>query len=554
MRSTLPALVLALASCAIDAPPDRAPTVLVGAASDQIEADRAADEAATADIPTDDSVSVCEGGHYRCYARRRVDETGRFVPFAATGLAAADLQSAYKLNVAANPGATIAIIDAYNYANAESDLGQYRSRMGLSACTKANGCLTIVNQTGQATPLPNAPPAGDDWTVETALDLDMASAACPNCKLLLIEAQDDQGDGLFVANDTAATMGATVASNSWGGPDDGTSPQLETRFNHPSVGYFVATGDNGYNATPDYPSTSAYVTGVGGTSLVKSASSRGWAETTWTGGGSSCSTAIGKPAFQSGAGCPNGRAASDVAAVADPNTGVIIYNSANGGLLVIGGTSAASPLVAAIYALTKHSNAGPSFSYKNASMFFDVTSGSNGSCTPPLCTAGTGWDGPTGNGTPNGAMLAAGADAPPQVSIISPGDGASVSPGFTVLAGASDDVGVTMVELRIDGALVGTASASPYTFNTDRGLAAGNHVLEATAYDTSGQTANASITISVGGGGGGGGGGGNGDGSGSGSNGGGYIVGGCAAGGSAGSGALLAIALALAVRRRRARA
>jgi hypothetical protein len=516
-----------------------------------MEADRAADEVALADVPTDGSVSVCQGGRMRCYAQRRVDPSGRFVPLAATGLSASDLQSAYKLNVAIDPGATIAIIDAYNYAKAESDLAQYRSQMGLPPCTKASGCLTIVNQTGQATPLPNAPPANDDWTVETALDLDMASAACPKCKLLLIEATDDVGEGLFIANDTAATLGAVVASNSWGGPDNGTSAQEETRFNHPTVGYFVATGDNGYNATPDYPSTSAYVTGVGGTSLVKSASTRGWAETTWSGGGSSCSTTIAKPAYQSGSGCPNGRAASDVAAVADPNTGVIIYNSANGGSLVIGGTSAASPLVAAIYALTKHSNAGPSFSYKNPAMFFDVTSGTNGACTAPLCTAGTGWDGPTGNGTPNGTMLAASSDAPPQVSITSPGDGASVAPGFTVVVGASDDVGVASVELRVDGTLAGTATSAPYTFATDASLGAGSHTLEATAYDTAGQAARASVTITVGGSGGGGG---NTPGSGSGSNSG-YIVGGCAAGGTgAGSGALLTIAISLTIRRRRARA
>ena len=553
MRSIASALALVLASCAIDAAPGAEP--LAGQApadADRIEADRAADELALADVPTDASVSVCEGGRMRCYAQRRVDQSGRFVPFAATGLSASDLQSAYKLDVAIDPGATIAIIDAYNYANADSDLTQYRSQMGLPACTKASGCLTIVNQTGQATPLPTAPPANDDWTVETALDLDMASAACPKCKLLLIEAQDDQGEGLFIANDTAATLGAVVASNSWGGPDNGTSAQEESRFNHPTVGYFVATGDNGYNATPDYPSTSAYVTGVGGTSLVKSASSRGWAETTWSGGGSSCSTTIGKPSYQSGAGCPNGRAASDVAAVADPNTGVIIYNSANGGFLVIGGTSAASPLVAAIYALTKHSNAGPSFSYRNAAMFFDVTSGTNGNCTAPLCTAGSGWDGPTGNGTPNGALLAAGADAPPQVSIISPGDGSSVAPGFTVVVGAGDDVGVAKVELRIDGNLAGTATSSPYTFATDAGLGAGSHTLEATAYDGGGQTARASVTVTVGGSGGSGDG--NNPGSGSAAPDG-YITSSCAAGGTgAGSGALLTIAIALTIRRRRARA
>src|SRR5579862_447030 len=129
MRSIASALALVLASCALDTAPGAEP--LAGQApADLVEADRAADEIALADIPTDTSVSICEGGRMRCYAQRRVDASGRFVPFAATGLSASDLQSAYKLNVAVDPGATIAIIDAYNYANADSDLTQYRSQMG----------------------------------------------------------------------------------------------------------------------------------------------------------------------------------------------------------------------------------------------------------------------------------------------------------------------------------------------------------------------------------------------------------------------------------------
>ena len=158
------------------------------------------------------------------------------------------------------------------------DLAKYRSQYGLPPCTKANGCLKIVNQNGQASPLPGNAPPGDDWTVEAALDLDMASAACPNCKLLLVEANDDQSDGLFIAQNAAAQLGATVISNSWGGPEDRVRSSYETYFNHSGVGIFVAAGDAGYNdggQGPDYPSTSAYVTGVGGTSLVKASNTRG---------------------------------------------------------------------------------------------------------------------------------------------------------------------------------------------------------------------------------------------------------------------------------------
>jgi subtilase family serine protease len=274
--------------------------------------------------------------------------------------------------------------------------------------------LTIVNQNGAASPLPRNAPAGDDWTLEAALDLDMASAACPTCKLVLFEANDDQGNGLFVAQNAAAARAGVVAiSNSWGGPSDGTDATLDAQFftHTQGVNTFVATGDSGNTRnSPDYPSTSEFVIGVGGTHLVKSTTAaRGWTETAWSGAGSSCSKVLAKPAFQSvvpTAACGR-RAASDVAAVADPNTGVAVFNAGSGGWVVVGGTSAASPLVAAIYArygiTSTHSAA---FAYSHTSEFFDVTSGRNGSCTSALCRSAAGWDGPTGVGSPNGAVLA----------------------------------------------------------------------------------------------------------------------------------------------------
>ena len=257
-----------------------------------------------ANIPHFPSSDVCSTGPYRCFARVRVLDSGqRWVYASASGIGPADIQSAYNLNAATDPGATVAIVDAYGYSNAESDLAQYRSHYGLPPCTVANGCLKIVNQSGQTSPLPPNPPANDDWTVETALDLDMASAACPKCKLLLVQAQDNSGNGLFVAQNTAAQLGATVISNSWGGPESGGESSTETYFNHPGVAIFVASGDSGYDdggQGPDYPSTSQFVFGVGGTSLVKSTSNaRGWSEGAWSSGGSSCSNSIAKPSWQS---------------------------------------------------------------------------------------------------------------------------------------------------------------------------------------------------------------------------------------------------------------
>ena len=384
--------------------------ILAGCASAERESanDRNADELGT--IPSYPNSQVCNGGTLHCYALLRTESTYATTP---SGFGASDLQAAYKLNTTLGAGATIAIVDAYNYPNAEADLAKYRAQYGLPACTKANGCLKIVNQTGAASPLPGNAPAGDDWTIEAALDLDMASAACPNCKLILVEAQDDQGDGLYIGNDGAATLGATVVSNSWGGPEPTSSTTYETHFTHTGVGYFVSSGDSGYTGTQsDYPSTSAHVVAVGGTSLVKSTNARGWTEGAWSDAGSACSKNIPKPAYQTSSVCAK-RAAADVSAVGDPNTGVAVYHS---GWQVVGGTSASSPFVAGVFALYGLGAVGPSYPYAHATSFFDVTSGKNGTCGTALCNAGAGWDGPTGLGTPNGTNLGGGSTCTPQCS------------------------------------------------------------------------------------------------------------------------------------------
>jgi subtilase family serine protease len=361
-------------------------------------------------------MAVCSGGRFTCKSHVRTDEHGRIKPFATpAGLGPADLVSAYKLNPAITSTATIAIVDAFNYPNAESDLASYRSQFGLPPCTKANGCLQIVNQNGAAAPLPARPPAGDDWNLEAALDLDMASAACPTCKLVLVEGQDDVSDGLFIAQNAAAALPGVVSiSNSWGEPSPGNDATLDSQFftHTQAVNTFVSSGDGGNTGTAgDYPSTSEHVIAVGGTHLVKSTTAaRGWTETVWSGAGSTCSTVLPEPAFQVGKVPSNActkRAASDISAVADPNTGVAVFDAAHGGFVVVGGTSASSPFVAGVFARYGISGAShdASFAYAHTSEFFDITSGSNGSCHNALCRAGVGWDGPTGIGSPNGAVL-----------------------------------------------------------------------------------------------------------------------------------------------------
>src|SRR5215475_4845208 len=193
----------------------------------------------TVEHPT---MRVCGGGNFECKAHVILDENNRVRPFATpAGLGPAQLASAYKLNAAITSTATIAIIDAFHYANAASDLATYRSTFGLPPCTVASGCLTILNPTNA-----KAPPAGDDWNLEAALDLDMASSACPTCKLLLVEATDDQGNDLFNEQNTAAARAGVVAiSNSWGGASSASDATLDAQFftHTQNVNVFVSSGD-----------------------------------------------------------------------------------------------------------------------------------------------------------------------------------------------------------------------------------------------------------------------------------------------------------------------
>jgi subtilase family serine protease len=383
---------------------------LAGCATSDVNEDQQADELdGTAQEPT---AAVCGGGQFVCKSHVRVDGHNRIKPFAVpSGFGPADLASAYKLNPAITSTATIAIVDAFHYANAESDLATYRSTFGLPPCTVASGCLTIFNPTNAG-----APPAGDDWNLEAALDLDMASAACPTCKLVLVEATNDTGNDLFSEQNNAAALAGVVAiSNSWGGPGSSSDPTTDAQFftHNQAVNTFVSSGDSGNTGTTgDYPSTSAHVIAVGGTHLVKSTTAaRGFTETVWSGAGSTCGKFIAEPAFQKGTVPTNActtRAASDISAVADPNTGVAVFNKNDGGFIVVGGTSASSPFVAGVFARYGISGAShdASFVYSHKAALFDITSGSNGRCRSALCKAAAGWDGPTGLGTPNGAVLA----------------------------------------------------------------------------------------------------------------------------------------------------
>lgn len=339
-------------------------------------------------------------GYASCNAIVVTDAAGKPVANATpSGLGPSDIRSAYGLTSASSGGRTVAIVDAYNDPTAEADLATYRSQYGLSACTTANGCFRKVSQTGSTTSLPKTD-AG--WATEISLDLDMVSAACPDCKILLVEAKSASFADLGAAVNYAATQGVSAISNSYGGSD---SSQMSA-YDHPGIAVTASTGDNGYGV--ESPASFDTVVAVGGTSLTKASNSRGWSESAWSGAGSGCSTLNAKPSWQTSATQCSGKANADVSAVADPNTGVAVYDSTvyqgRSGWQVYGGTSASSPIVASVYALSGNTSGYPaSYTWAHTSGLNDVTSGSNGTCTTTVwCHAGAGWDGPTGLGTPNG--------------------------------------------------------------------------------------------------------------------------------------------------------
>jgi subtilase family serine protease len=342
-----------------------------------------------------------------CFAKRVVSGGPVATLAAPAGLAPADLVSAYAVP-SGGTGQVIGIVDAFSNPNLEADLAVYRSTYGLPACTVASGCLRIVNQAGATSPLPTA---DSGWGLETSLDVDMASAICPACKILVVQGTSaDLGD-LGASVDMAVQLGADVVSNSYGtGVEFAAETDLESHYIHPGHPIVVSAGDIGYSVS--FPAASSHVTSVGGTTLTKSGTA--WSETVWSGTGGGCSAYMAKPSWQTDANCPM-RMLNDVAAVADPATGVAVYDTYQLlGWQVVGGTSASAPIIAAMYALTgtaadRVNDGSVPWLRHSAAAFRDVTSGTNvpgpnaATCGGDyLCTGVVGYDGPTGWGTPTG--------------------------------------------------------------------------------------------------------------------------------------------------------
>jgi hypothetical protein len=438
--------------------------------------------AALQSIPQHPHAALCptaKTGSARCFAHVVTDEAGQVVVNAAPqGFGPPDLASAYALPTSGGSGKTVALVDANDDPYAESDLATYRAQYGLPPCTTANGCFKKVNQQGQQS---NYPAASSDWAGEISLDVQMVSAICPSCNILLVEANSADMSDLGASVNTAAQLGASAISNSYGGGEDSSvTSESEQYFNHPGVLITASSGDGAYGV--NFPASSQYVVGVGGTSLVQSTTAaRGWVEGAWSDAGSGCSAFSPKPSWQTDTGCSQ-RTVADVSAVADPNTGLAVYSTYDGGWIVLGGTSASSPIVAATFALTGQTGQTAEYLYAHPDFLFDVTSGSNGSCGSYLCNAGAGYDGPTGLGTPNATLWAGGSSGSssgggsgggnpdagtggdegggggsssggggsgPQITLDSPDDGASI-PGNTTIqlvADVSASAGVSDVFL-----------------------------------------------------------------------------------------------------------
>jgi subtilase family serine protease len=342
-------------------------------------------------------------GMARCFAHVVTDAAGNILTRNVTpnavsgGFSSANLRAAYNISGQGSSVTTVAIVDAYGYPNAASDLATYRQTMGLPPAN-----LKIVNQTGGS----RLPKYNTGWDQEQALDLDMVSSMCPNCKILLVQASSSSYANLATAVNTAAAMGALVVSNSYGGGEGGTQP-YESAYNHSGVAITASAGDSGYGA--QFPATSPHVIAVGGTSLTLSGNGTYGSETVWAGTGSGCSGVYAAPTWQVGTKANslcNARMETDVSAVADPNTGVLVYGPPGGtrsAWMVFGGTSVAAPLIGGIVGEVGQPMTYASKIYANTGAFHDVTSGSNGNCGGSyFCTAGSGYDGPTGWGTPNG--------------------------------------------------------------------------------------------------------------------------------------------------------
>ena len=335
------------------------------------------------------------------------------------GIAPAQIKKIYNLPVSGGKG-TIAIIDAYDDATIESDLGVFDQAYGLPACTTKNGCFIKHKMSTSTT-------ANSGWALEESLDVEWAHAIAPSATIMLVEAKTPSGANLLSAIDYAAKQkGVTAVSMSWGGAEFSDEATLDAHFGGVAIAsstvdasttknnasgtiiFFASSGDDGTGAS--WPAASPYVVGVGGTFLQLATSSGKFiTETAWSGSGGGVSAYEKEPAYQTAYNIPKAtgmRAIPDVAYNADPASGYAVYKTtgkSKNGWYTVGGTSASAPQWAAIQALGHSVSLAQIYDDKastgTAKFFRDITSGANGTCKY-YCDARKRYDYVTGLGTP----------------------------------------------------------------------------------------------------------------------------------------------------------
>lgn len=332
-------------------------------------------------------------------------------PSTSCGFRPIDLETRYNLTpyLTKGTGTIVAVIELGDLAAASSDLSAYRSQFGLGTAT-----FKKFNESGQQSGYPPSC-AQFGWCTESDLDIDMVSAACPDCTIYMIEGGNCGNDicGLENAEVTAVKLGATIISNSWGchtgvyGPNCG-DPNFPSYFSTPNIAYLASSGDSGYNEI-EWPAALDNVLAIGGTQLQLSGSN--FTESVWDGAGAGCASTT-KPSWQHDPLC-SGRTISDVSAEAGCSPGVAVYES---GWTEVCGTSASSPFIGGVIGLAGNStslNGGQSFwqlsKKKHKKELHVITTGSDGSCGNYLCEAGAPkgekyktYSGPTGWGSPDG--------------------------------------------------------------------------------------------------------------------------------------------------------
>ena len=310
------------------------------------------------------------------------------------------MRHAYGFDLLSSTGAgqTIAIIDAYGSPTLQADLNAFCENFGIASTQ-----VEILYPSGAPASTSSADAAG--WAVETTLDVEWAHAMAPGAKIILVVAPTDTGSGLVTTCVNAAVAaGATQVSMSWGFSETASAAgQFDSYFNRPGVTFFAASGDSGKGVT--YPSVSKYVVSVGGTSLTLSSSAQPLSELGWSGSGGGSEPLYAHPRVPVVLGQNSSyRGTPDISYNADPDTGVPVYNTANG-WMIVGGTSASTPVAAALCAITNGmrttplaGSAAPFYAAATANYagnFTDIVSGYNGySCT-------VGWDYVTGLGVPD---------------------------------------------------------------------------------------------------------------------------------------------------------